>query len=276
MGEICLQWNDLDSAGRYLGRAIDLVAGDLTVDADAVTESYLCLARLHGARGHPVDARATLDRFVNLARQRTFFYLLIQRGEAELARLALRQDDLAAAISWAEGYGVATGTTYTREEQHLTLARILIARGENSSEDYLNEALVMLDRMFTAAAGAGRTNSVIEILMLEALALQAQHEQAAAIQALGQALVLAEPESYVRVFVDEGTPMAALLMDLIQPGRNTLHDQQTAGPVRYARRLLTEFRPQTQAVCHLPRPPRIAVGVRSATPSPAGNEKSWA
>jgi LuxR family transcriptional regulator, maltose regulon positive regulatory protein len=241
MGEIHLQWNDLDSAERYLHQAVDLVAGDLTVDADAVTDSHLCLARLHQARGHSVEARATLDQFVRLARQRGFFYPLIERGEAAQARLALRQHDLAAAIGWADGYGDVTQTTYTREEQHLTLARVLIARAENPSANCLQAALLLLEPMLTAAAGAERTNSVIEVLVLRALALQAQQERPAAIEALEQALVLAKSESYVRVFVDEGAPMARLLKDVIQTRRHTRHDQQEVSLLRYARRLITEF-----------------------------------
>ncbi|HEY6809934.1 MAG TPA: LuxR C-terminal-related transcriptional regulator [Propionibacteriaceae bacterium] len=241
MGEIHLQWNDLDSAERYLHQAVDLVAGDLTVDADAVTESHLCLARLHQARGHSVEARATLDQFVRLARQRGFFYPLIERGEAAQARLALRQHDLAAAIGWADGYGDVTQTTYSREEQHLTLARVLIARAENPSANCLQAALLLLEPMLTAAAGAERTNSVIEVLVLRALALQAQQDRPAAIEALEQALVLAKSESYVRVFVDEGAPMARLLKDVIQTRRHTLHDQQEVSLLRYARRLITEF-----------------------------------
>jgi LuxR family maltose regulon positive regulatory protein len=243
MGEIHLQWNDLDSAERYLHQAVDLVAGSLTVDAYPVTESYLSLARLYEARGHPVEAYAVLNQFLSLARQRGFFHLLIERGEAALARLALRQHNLAAAIGWADSYGDVTETPYTREEQHLTLARVLIARGENPSAECLTAALLLLERMFTAAAGAGRTNSVIEVLVLRALALQAQQERTAAIEAVERALALAEPESYVRVFVDEGAPMAGLLQDLIQARRRMFHDQKHAGLLRYARRLITEFHP---------------------------------
>jgi LuxR family maltose regulon positive regulatory protein len=93
----------------------------------------------------------------------------------------------------------------------------------------------------TAAAGAERTNSVIEILVLQALALQAQDQRTAAVEAAERALVLAEPESYVRVFVDEGAPMAVLLKDVLQTRRHTLHDQQEVSLLRYARRLITEF-----------------------------------
>jgi LuxR family transcriptional regulator, maltose regulon positive regulatory protein len=192
MGEIHLQWNDLDSAERYLHQAVDLVAGDLTVDADAVTESHLCLARVHLAGGHSVEARATLDQFVSLARRRRFFHLLIERGEAAQARLALQQHDLAAAIGWADGHGNGRETTYTREEQHLTLARVLIARSEDRCAGSLQAALLLLDRMFATASAAGRTNSVIEVLVLRALALQAQQERTAAIEALERALVLAD------------------------------------------------------------------------------------
>jgi LuxR family transcriptional regulator, maltose regulon positive regulatory protein len=253
MGEIFLQWNDLDSAERYLRQAVDLVAGDLTVDANPVTESYLSLARLHEARGHPAQAHAVLDQFLGVANRRAFFYLLVERGEAARARIALRQADLPAAIGWAEGYGDAAEMTYTREEQHLTLARVLIARGESPSADCLNAALLLLEPMFTAATVAGRTNSVIEVLVLRALALQAQHERSAAVQALGRALMLAEPESYVRVFVDEGAPMAVLLKDLIQAGRNAHHDQRP-GMIRYARRLLSEFRPRSPSATPSPTP----------------------
>jgi LuxR family transcriptional regulator, maltose regulon positive regulatory protein len=76
-----------------------------------------------------------------------------------------------------------------------------------------------------------------------ALALHAQHERTAAVEAVERALVLAGPESYVRVFVDEGAPMAGLLQDFLQTRRNMFHDQKHAGLLRYARRLITEFHP---------------------------------
>ena len=123
------------------------------------------------------------------------------------------------------------------------MARVLIARAENPSANCLQAALLLLEPMLTAAAGAERTNSVIEVQVLRALALQAQQDRPAAIEALEQALVLAKSESYVRVFVDEGAPMARLLNDVIQTRRHTLHDQQEVSLLRYARRLITEFQP---------------------------------
>ena len=89
LGDIQREWNDLDGAERHLRRAVDLVSGALTVDADTVTHGYVSLARLEQARGLHTDARATLEEFANLARRRGFFPLLVARGEAARARLAL-------------------------------------------------------------------------------------------------------------------------------------------------------------------------------------------
>jgi LuxR family maltose regulon positive regulatory protein len=213
LGDIHREWNELDSAERYLRRATALVAGALTVGADVVTQDYLSLARLQHARGRHDDALATLEEFADLARKRNYFPLLIARGEAAQARLALIQDDLPAAVRWAEAseLGVDDEPSYAREGQYLTLVRVLIAQGRlDSMGSYLDDALGLLDRLFKIAEGGGRMGSVIEILALRALALQARHETSEALAALERALVLAEPEGYVRVFVDEGAPMEAL------------------------------------------------------------------
>ncbi|MDQ3854974.1 MAG: helix-turn-helix transcriptional regulator, partial [Chloroflexota bacterium] len=207
LGDIQREWNDLASAESNLRRGADLVAGALTVGADVVTHGYLCLARLQHARARSTDALATLDDFANLARQRNFFPLLIARGEAARARLAFMQNDLPAAVRWAEasGLGANDEPSYAREEQYLTLVRVLIAQGRlDSMGSYLDDALGLLDRLFKIAESGGRIGSVIEILALRALALQARHESSEALAALERALVLAEAEGYVRLFVDEG------------------------------------------------------------------------
>lgn len=224
MGEIHLQWNDLDSAERYLKQAVDLVAEGLTVDADEVTEGYLSLARLQQARGHGAEAHATLEEFADLARRRGFFPLLLQRAESELARLALTEHNLASAIRWASASGLGSlGPSYPREEQHLTFARVLMAQAQDPAAGCLNDAAELLDRLCTAAERAGRTNSVIHILVLHALVLQAQHDSDAAVAVLERALALAVPEGYVRVFVNEGAPLETLLAALLRPPHETSH-----------------------------------------------------
>ena len=76
----------------------------------------------------------------------------------------------------------------------------------------------LLERLLKAAQEGGRTGSAIEILVLQALAHQAQGDIPAALLPLHQALTLAEPEGYVRMFVDEGPPMAQLLLEAAARG----------------------------------------------------------
>jgi LuxR family maltose regulon positive regulatory protein len=244
LGDINREWNELDSAERHLKHGKDFFIGTLMVDANVVTQVYLSLARLQQARGWGADARATLEEFANLARQRDFFGLLVARGEAAQARLALMQDDLPAAVSWAEAskLGADDEVDYPSEEAHLTLARVLVAQGRvDPKSRFLNESLRLLDRLLGAAEAGGRMGSVIEILALRALALQAHHESNGALAALERALTLAEPEGYVRVFVDEGAPMAALLSEFLQTRRKEDRGREHLLSLSYVRRLLTAF-----------------------------------
>jgi LuxR family maltose regulon positive regulatory protein len=91
-----------------------------------------------------------------------------------------------------------------------------------------------LERLLQAAEDGGRTGSVIEILVLQALAHQMQGDIPAALASLQRALMLSEPEEYVRVFVDEGPPMAILLRAVARVARGA-HRGIVAS---YARRLL--------------------------------------
>jgi LuxR family maltose regulon positive regulatory protein len=244
LGDIHREWNDLDSAESHLRRGTDLVAGAIMVEADVATHGYLSLARLQQARDRLDDAFATLERFANLARQRDFAARLVARSEAARARLALAQDDLPAAVSWAEATGLdAEGEPgYPREEQYLTLARVLIAQGRlDPMGSCLDDALGLLDRLLGAAEGGGRMGSVIEILALRALALQAQNDSCDALSALERALILAQPEGYVRLFVDEGAPMKASLSELLKARRKGARAAKQPTSLTHVRRLLAAF-----------------------------------
>lgn len=99
----------------------------------------------------------------------------------------------------------------------ITQARLLHVRGKN------DEALRLLEELHEEAETAGRMGSAIEILALKALSLQAKGKKERAVSTLAQVLVLAEPEGYVRIFADEGPPMAELLSEvlaLIAAGRS--------------------------------------------------------
>ena len=242
LGYIHLQRNDLDSAEHHLMRAVDMVSGSFTVEADVVTDGYLYLARLQHARGQAAHARATLDEFASLARGRNYFSLLLDRGEAEQARLALRQYDLPAAVGWAETRARgAADPDYRCEDQDLTLARVLLAQGRLvATGSHADDALHLLDRLLEAAQRSGRTNSVIEILSLRALAQQAQ-DHPDAVTSLERALRLAEPEGYLRVFLEEGSPMASLLTELLKSLRRRAEGARGDALPNYVRRVLAAF-----------------------------------
>ena len=135
---------------------------------------------------------------------------------AQRARLLLAQGDLGGAARWTAERGLDADDEpdYAREPGHLVLARVLLA------QDRPGRALALLDRLHAAAAAQDRVGSLIEIGALRALALAASGEEAAAVAALADALTLACPQGHVRVFADEGPPMAALLARLIAAQRS--------------------------------------------------------
>lgn len=213
LGDLFREWNDLDGAERLLRQSVALQEGTLSVEAHTVTVTYLALARLQQSRGHPTAALATLQRFLELAREQTYFDRLVRRGAAVQAHVWLMQGEVVAATAWAEASGLHADdpSSYPQEAEYLTLARVHIARRRHDPGYDLMATLGLLDRLLAAAEAGTRTHSVIEILTVQALACQAQGETQAALTKLERALALAAPEGYVRMFVDEAAPMAALL-----------------------------------------------------------------
>ncbi len=122
------------------------------------------------------------------------------------ARVWIRQGRPDLALAWAEDRHVSVQDepTYLHEFEHVTLARALLARGDD-------RVAGLLERLLAAAEAGGRFGSVVEIAALLALARQRTGDQDAAMVALARALELAEPEGYARTFTDEGPVMETLL-----------------------------------------------------------------
>jgi LuxR family transcriptional regulator, maltose regulon positive regulatory protein len=126
---------------------------------------------------------------------------------------------------------------YLREFEHVTLARVLIARYQSDRETgSIREAISLLERLLQAAEEGKRMGSVVEILALLALAQATQGDIPPALISLGRALNIAEPEGYVRSFLDEGKPMAELLGRL-----NASREGHTARQKMYIHKLLAAF-----------------------------------
>lgn len=170
------------------------------------------MARVRVVEGDPGGALDHLDDAERL--YVSDFFPNVRPVAAWRARVWVAQGRLSEALSWAHEQNLSSrdDLSYLREFEHLTLARLLLAQAKRDRADpTLLEVLALLERLLRAAQDGGRTGSVIEILVLQALTHQARGDLAAAWEPLERALTLAEPEGYVRVFVDEGSPMSALL-----------------------------------------------------------------
>ena len=184
LGELHLAWNDLDAAERQLIPAMDLLRVSSAEDADIVVHGYLAFANLQQARGDHTGARLTLAELIEVARQRAFWPGLVAHAHAARANLALRQGDLPLAAEWAATSGLQPGDDlpYTHAPAYLTLARVWIAQGRDApAGPFLADALHLLDRLHGAAEADGRMGDMVEILILRALALQAQGDLPAAL-----------------------------------------------------------------------------------------------
>jgi LuxR family maltose regulon positive regulatory protein len=167
------------------------------------------LARIRQAHGDGAAAMAAMGeaRQAELSPQ---VVALLNPVPSQRARLLLAQGDVTAASQWAKAAGLSPEDEpdYPREPAYLLLARVLLA------QDRPGAALTLLQRLLAIAASQARMGSVIEIQALRALALAGRGDHGGALGALAEAVTLARPQSYVRVFADEGAPMRALLTRL--------------------------------------------------------------
>jgi len=202
LAEVAYQRNGLDAALRYVTDGIALCR-QLNF-TPPLAAGLVTLAWIRQATADPAGA---LDAIAEAERAAAGPPGLLNQVLAQRARLLLAQGDIAAAVRWTKERGLAADDepAYPREPEHLVLARVLLALGRPG------RALALLDRLSVAAVSQDRTGSLIELSALRALALAASGEEAAAVAALAGALTLACPQGYVRVFADEGPPMAALI-----------------------------------------------------------------
>ena len=213
MAEVAYQRGELDAALRHVTKGIELCR-QLSWKTQPLAAGLVTLAWIRQASGDPGGAREAIAEAERIAPGPSLANLF-NPVPAQRARLLLAQGDIAAAARWAQEGGLRTDDepTYQTEREHLVLARVLLA------QDQPADALALLDRLYAAAASQDRAGSLIEIAALRALALAARGDADHAVDALAEALTLACPHGYVRVFADEGPPMAALLAQLIAAQR---------------------------------------------------------
>ncbi len=210
LSELSLEQNSLDEAKTYLQQSKEL--GEEAPLPRWLYRWYVAQARLLEAEGKLDDA---LEALHGADRHYVRGPVPDIRSTAALkARIWVAMGKVNEAQRWATEQGLAVDgeLSYLQEFDHLTLARIRLAQfRRDGAAHVLREVVALLERLHQLAESDGRMGSVLEILVLQALAYAANGDIPAAVAPLKQALTLAEPEGYVRLFVGEGAVMAALL-----------------------------------------------------------------
>ena len=216
LARITYQWNDLDAAERHGQQFIQLTRQMGSVDSFASYDVFL--ARLKLARGDVAGAVAILAKAEEFVRQHNFLFRMPDVAAVQVLTL-LRRGDLAAAARVAETHEIP-----------VSRARVHLAQGDATA------ALAALGPLRRQAEAKGWEDERLEAMVLQAVALQAHGDDDEAAQLLGEALALAEPGGFVRIFVDEGIPMAQLLSEAA--ARGIMPD--------YSARLLAAFEAEEQ------------------------------
>ena len=231
--ELYLEQGNLEVAGQHLE-----ISKELGTKAELPVWQYrwcIARARLNETQGDAAGALKLLDEA-----ERTYIRTPlpdVRPIAAMKARIWVAQGRLANALEWVGGQGLSVedDLSYRREFEHITLARVLIAQYRKDRLDgSIQTAMRLLGRLLQPAEEGSRMGSVVEILVLQALAFQAQGNSTSARAPLERALTLAEPEGYFRIFVDEGKPLAEALERL---------EAEAGTPDRkqYIRKLLSAF-----------------------------------
>jgi LuxR family maltose regulon positive regulatory protein len=210
MSEFFLERLDLEEANQHLQKAHDL--GEYAGMPQFPYRWRVASARVRAAEGDPEGAQELIDEAERF--YVSDFFPNVRPVAALRARLWIANAQLRDALGWARQVGVSVDDdlTYLREFEHITLARLLLARAKADGKGApVREALALLERLGQAAAEGARSGSMIEILVLEALALQVRGDTTAALEALARSLAEAEPEGYVHLLIEEGLPMTSLL-----------------------------------------------------------------
>ena len=204
--DVYRELNDLETAKTHLNDALTLIRQTGRESYSGfVMETMKSLALMLDLVKDSAQADLLIDQ--SIRRNRRMRNEAVEKQlEALKAYLVLRRgEEMSSANRWAQGSGLSVDdkVTYLDEFNHLVFVRWLIARGQ------AKQALPLLSRLLKAAQEGTRGRAVIEILLLQAIASDE-------IQALEKALTLAQPESFVRTFIDEGEPVSKLLLELLK------------------------------------------------------------
>ena len=200
--QVAYELGEPDQVEAYLTRCVTQAARLGSAEAQVFALSGLAHLRL------AYDDMAAAANYFNqvdaLLRAHTFNINIMAFVEYYRFQLLLKQGNFTAAAAWAEAHAGQLGPLNPYFHR-LALPQILIARRD------FDMALSNLTTLIQAAQDTGQGSVLLKALVLQALAFYLSGNPSQALTSLEHALTLAEPEGYVRTFVDEGAPIAALL-----------------------------------------------------------------
>jgi len=217
LARISYEWNELDAAEEHGEKGLQL-ARQYGSSIDRFILCELLLARVTLARGHVAAAAARLDELATTARTPSFRHRLPEIAALQVPVL-LRQGHVEAAAHLAGAFDLPQSR-----------ARVLMAQNEPSS------ALALLEPLRGQMEARGWQDERLRVLALQALALHAKGREDEALRLLVETMGLAEGGGFIRLFLDEGAPMARLLSVAVA------REMMPA----YAGRLLTAFAAEKQ------------------------------
>jgi LuxR family transcriptional regulator, maltose regulon positive regulatory protein len=205
MGRLFYEWDRLGDAEHNIRQCIEQsrIWGDTGQQAYA----WALQARLEQAWNDPEKAREAMREAERLIAEHSHSPHWSIQVRAVLARVSIAQGNLESPSQRVQnrGFKVKDEITYQRESEYMLLLRVLVARGEHQA------AITLSNRLLQRAETIGQVGLQIEVLILQALALQGKKDSGQALAALERALTLAQPDGYVRSFLDEGEAMTRLL-----------------------------------------------------------------
>jgi LuxR family transcriptional regulator, maltose regulon positive regulatory protein len=256
IADVLCEWNELDTALAHIKLGLELLP--LWGKADDLALAYITLARIHLAQVNKSAAIEAVEKATQVVQTSGLFSEAPHALELAQVKMWLAHGDLQAATRWAaslkQRFGSHDPFRFENEVTHIAQARVFIALNK------LNEAISLLSRLEGIARSAHRMGRVIEIVLLESLAMWHRGNSEDAMLALTNCLTLAESEGYVRIFLDEGQPMQTLLTQwLVRAGANS-------SPLREcAIHLLSQFDT---------KPHVVTVGQANASPTDTSSENS--
>ena len=228
--ELLYEWNDIETAFDHIQHGLEYLP--LWSKADDIALANILFAQILKAQGNLATAENSIEKGSQVIHASGVFSESRDAVLIAEIRFQLERDNSLSVrhlVSALENRLQSKNPfRFENELPLITLARVYLIQNK------IDDAKKLLNDLESAAQSAGRTGRLIQIMVLQALAFQQSSETTQALRKLTDCLTLAEPEGFVRTFIDEGPTMQSLLA-------KWLSNAKTTSLQEYANHLLSQF-----------------------------------